>query len=490
MESSKALCQGVESSQSVGNGGKEPSQICRTTSLPNDYEDPARSKSETTRANSLVYHEIEQLCTACSKLDLFPFLASKRQKAISFPEKIPPDYPDRNGKVLRSLGPLQSLKASSCTLCQFFADCIPPYGRESDDAPFDAKLLLSPRYETRVGKGDHGIYPEFMKVDRTVAIGEQGGGIPTAFIYALGPTKPPGFEECEPGLVNYDLMNTWLRACRKDHGCSLGSNLPNEEPFLEGMQLIDCESRRVVDAKINFKYAALSYVWGNTPPGLIDGGRLPPVVPAVIDDAIEVARNLALGYLWVDAYCIKQDAQAKHHQIRNMDRIYHAADITLVSLKNTSDGLPGVRTPRTLPRVKVRDVELRRAFTDPLDLIRHSLWGTRGWTWQESALSQRCLIFTNEQVVFRCSRNHLAWPEKRGYADLISFERTRFEYPHSYFSEAGWNNDIPRLPQIEDVRKKIERYSSRRLTYKEDRLNGFLGMFRAFSKFDPPVYHV
>jgi hypothetical protein len=76
-----------------------------------------------------------------------------------------------------------------------------------------------------------------------------------------------------------------------------------------------------------------------------------------------------------------------------------------------------------------------------------------------------------------------------GYSARRSFERTRFEYPHSFFSEGG-DIDIPRLPEIRFARKIIETYSARRLTYKEDRLNGVPGMFRAFSKLDPPVYHV
>jgi hypothetical protein len=64
-----------------------------------------------------------------------------------------------------------------------------------------------------------------------------------------------------------------------------------------------------------------------------------------------VAINLDIPFLWVDRYCIDQaNSEEKHDLIRNMDRIYEGAEITIIAATGDDPhhGLPGVRgTPRT-----------------------------------------------------------------------------------------------------------------------------------------------
>jgi len=44
---------------------------------------------------------------------------------------------------------------------------------------------------------------------------------------------------------------------------------------------------------------------------------------------------------------------------------------------------------------------------DTLPTLRHqihrSVWGQRGWTYQETVMSLRCLYFTDDQVYFACN---------------------------------------------------------------------------------------
>jgi hypothetical protein len=35
--------------------------------------------------------------------------------------------------------------------------------------------------------------------------------------------------------------------------------------------------------------------------------------------------------------------------------------------------------------------------------IKDSIWNSRGWTFQEALLSQRCLVFCANQVYFTCN---------------------------------------------------------------------------------------
>jgi hypothetical protein len=95
------------------------------------------------------------------------------------------------------------------------------------------------------------------------------------------------------------------------------------------LRLIDCQTRKVITALPNTKYAALSYVWGAPPPTHLSdtiGQRLWSDLhgcPKVISDSLQVALDLNIQYLWVDRYCINQyDDQDKSIQIHQMDSIY------------------------------------------------------------------------------------------------------------------------------------------------------------------------
>jgi Heterokaryon incompatibility protein (HET) len=109
---------------------------------------------------------------------------------------------------------------------------------------------------------------------------------------------------------------------------------------------IDCFTRRFIWPKqAKKKYIALSYVWGPALPSERDeahesnnststAGNLPILsskLPRVIDDAISVAKELSIRYLWVDKYCIDQkNEQLKAREISQMHYIYSGALLTIV----------------------------------------------------------------------------------------------------------------------------------------------------------------
>ena len=68
--------------------------------------------------------------------------------------------------------------------------------------------------------------------------------------------------------------------------------------------MIDCENRTVIEAPPGCRYAALSYVWGDTQADeddISDGMPLKSA-PLVIEDSMAATLALGLRFLWVDRH--------------------------------------------------------------------------------------------------------------------------------------------------------------------------------------------
>ncbi|OCL09471.1 HET-domain-containing protein, partial [Glonium stellatum] len=206
----------------------------------------------------------------------------------------------------------------------------------------------------------------------------------------------------------------WVQFCMD---CHVKTCKVQGESCTPPRRLIDCLTKRVVEAPKNCQYVAMSYVWGtkekDTRNYLVcaETGLLPEHLPAVIEDAITVVRGLDLRYLWVDRYCIIQSDDKdvlKHMSI--MDLIYNHAHMTIIAAagNDPSFGLPGVgsrfRSPQ--PSANVKGNVLVSTLPDPQDMIKRSKWMERAWVYQEALFSIRRLIFTEHQVYFECNNMH------------------------------------------------------------------------------------
>ncbi|KAM0794925.1 heterokaryon incompatibility protein-domain-containing protein, partial [Usnea florida] len=206
----------------------------------------------------------------------------------------------------------------------------------------------------------------------------------------------------------------WYGFCAQNHrkACAV-----NSKEYPEMLKVIDCRTRRIIEAPPNCSYAALSYVWGKQKSTMVSSSvstgknsghctLLSLTMPSVISDAIIVTLELGLQYLWVDRYCIDQNDEKKHFQINQMDKVYLCAVITIVAAagENADYGLPGVSDTlrRAQPYAVVRGQLLASTMRSSPVAIRSSRWATRGWTYQEAALSRKRLVFTDDQVFFEC----------------------------------------------------------------------------------------
>ncbi|KAI8267123.1 tol protein [Colletotrichum sp. SAR11_239] len=251
------------------------------------------------------------------------------------------------------------------------------------------------------------------------------------------------------------------------------------------------------------EYVALSYVWGTKAP---ETG-----FPIVVQDAFVVCRNLGVGYLWVDRYCIDQSGNAQQdpektketqNQLANMHIIYEAAVFAIIACagEDANFGLPGVSTRPRLrqPSVKIGETFYVSSLPPLSNLLEHAKWTERGWTYQEGLLSTRRLIFTEYQVYFECNFSHCT--EAVFAPDDIFFKYgTAFRYgkdgptwPPMYGEAAQSVRNFPMAMSLNKgptVFGLIEEYMTRSLTFTSDNLNGMLGILSRGSTTTPPFGH-
>lgn len=204
--------------------------------------------------------------------------------------------------------------------------------------------------------------------------------------------------------IDFTLLKSWIEHCSSKHGP--GCKATWDPDLNPGMRLVHIKEQRIVS---NFQealpYAALSYVYGARSASP-DGDKLPTEIPKTIKDAMDIAQELGLEYLWVDRYCIRQDdSNDKNDQMSKMHHIYRGSHVTIIPAAGdgADHGIPGMSLPRSATpwavlddRLFVSVFSLHQVFSRQSD----SKWASRSWTYQESVLSKRLLYFTNFDCFF------------------------------------------------------------------------------------------
>ena len=226
--------------------------------------------------------------------------------------------------------------------------------------------------------------------------------------------------------ANISLIKQWMQTCSVQHDhCQLPILAIARE---QSIRLIDVQDYRLIPATLTEKYAALSYVWGpNLAPCVIRdsmlrcssiGGLKDMTVPRTIMDAMQLVKCIGMRYLWVDSLCIVQDDdEDKGQQIKIMDSIYISAELLIVAAagSDANAGLPGIgSTPRRVSQTieKITGTQFITAQPSVQQVLDRSVWNSRGWTFQESTLSRRALIFTESLIYWSCQAD--TWREDIG----------------------------------------------------------------------------
>lgn len=300
--------------------------------------------------------------------------------------------------------------------------------------------------------------------------------------------------------IDIDLVKGWIGQCRSCHDhCRRGLPDTLSQQLLNlvnagNLKLIDVKSLEIhtVGPDKLPPYVALSYVWNSRP--LKNSTSIRPTedaththlpldtLPRTLKESILLARDLNFPYIWIDQICIDQNnKEVKKQIIPAMGAIYAGADMVMIAAAgdDIETGLPGSasnpRVKRPLLRASTSSgqcIELVE-YKDFGTRITHTLWATRGWTFQEYVFARRALFVLADEMLMVCN-------------DAVQEEMFSADPNGQPFPQSGYLTkrllDIKKAvtssgPLEWDVYSKIiEVFTLRDLTYEEDRLEALAGI--------------
>ncbi|KAK4228839.1 heterokaryon incompatibility protein-domain-containing protein [Podospora fimiseda] len=248
-------------------------------------------------------------------------------------------------------------------------------------------------------------------------------------------------------------IKSWMESCQERHAECLQS-LSGMETFSKQDSLLptrciqvqfnpengQLESFLVETAGLSGRYITLSHRWisdtekcSTTSQNIqqrLNGASLGPL-PPLFTDAFLLAARLGIPYVWIDSLCIIQkDAQEWEKESIRMANYYQRSILTVACPANSTTGLfncmgqvSNLPLPVPLTRLPYRDREGKQqghfylhpgdqdiVKLDWLSISKADLF-TRGWVYQEAALSRRLACFTSTGLHLRC-KNEYPKPQK------------------------------------------------------------------------------
>ncbi|KAF2116525.1 heterokaryon incompatibility protein-domain-containing protein [Lophiotrema nucula] len=331
-------------------------------------------------------------------------------------------------------------------------------------------------------------------------------------IRSLGWTKL----QCR-GALDLEMVRSWIKNCESSHKSEKTLHELGRAKDPIDLTLIDVVDNRLVRASSSVRFCSLSYVWGDTQSlntttenrlklasrGALRDPRTRTMISRVVQDAMLLVAGIGERYLWVDALCIEQDnAAMKHAQIMQMDVIYSSALLTIVTLsgQNADTALPNF-VPIKAPNLC--DIRKYPKEQEAFDLyyngivavgpslhqtLHESTYNTRGWTFQERLLSQRCLYLSENSAFLRChyeTQTEFPCEADPAFHDLDLIPKSKL--PSGIPLYANFSDNIDRSAAEVDstyfdhyARLLIE-YRNKQLSYASDALSAFSGILAALS---------
>ncbi|KAK0630049.1 heterokaryon incompatibility protein-domain-containing protein [Bombardia bombarda] len=386
-----------------------------------------------------------------------------------------------------SLGKAGDVLKRTCPLCRVISLALYESARvERRDVNIDSDAIL--------GWGSR--YPGSR---RMFSINTLGVGI--CVVRMPGLDCPLPLEDCLlPNLgraVDKRRIKGWVDHCAESHGArcnpephiKLGSPVVESYAGLELLRFIDVQQKCIVETRTVCRYVAISYVWGVGPNFRLKTSNLADLmkpdalskkenwdrIPRTIRNAIALVRGIGETYLWCDALClIQNDAADLSQGVNAMDSVYENAAFTIVAAygHDANSGLPGVeegtrfngRSPEIIPGVYL-DVHMTLNVA-----MRHSVYRSRAWTFQEESLSRRKVYFVESKIYFECpstTRLEFYPPELDRGTDPVDIRETQ--------TVPRWNINL------ENFREVLVTYTQRFLSYDQDALRAMAGILRRWS---------
>ncbi|KAF2099169.1 HET-domain-containing protein [Rhizodiscina lignyota] len=326
--------------------------------------------------------------------------------------------------------------------------------------------------------------------------------------FALPGSKLSQYVESSPANPFPASSNTvrtarsWIAKCSEKHErCPKlsAAPLPTRVLDLDSNNLNNLTNIKLLETMgRSGSYAALSYCWGSSQFMTTSMNysancrqiKLEALAKS-IRDAILFTKQLGIRYLWVDALCIIQDdSNDKYTEIGNMSGIYKNAAVTLSAARSRTcqDGFlhdndlviswmkRAFKLSFRCPDGYLDDIflaEMRRESSpkEPIDF--------RAWTFQESLLSPRSIIFSSSQTLWRCISGTSADGHCAPWERLSAVYGTIGPIRNSTISETDATDDEPRdddtlhqTRQMAHLRWAdiVHEVTSRHLTVGQDKL--------------------
>jgi hypothetical protein len=242
------------------------------------------------------------------------------------------------------------------------------------------------------------------------------------------------------------------------------------------------------------KYAALSYCWGRQTNFTAERRRLVNMVtgisierlPKTIRDTIYVTQQLELQYLWVDSLCIVQDdLSEKFFQISQMPEIYRGAYVTIAASRarecsagflNAEEKIHALYKLPCKFSDQVAEITLATRVSIPKDPL-----DTRAWALQERMLSPRLLDFRSCELYYGCQLHHESFDLSTGRPKVVRDAFSTMDSVQELVrNNFGGQSANPK--SISTWHSAVEDYSSRNLSFPEDKLLAISGIANQFVK--------
>ncbi|KAI0967673.1 hypothetical protein F4678DRAFT_239639 [Xylaria arbuscula] len=395
------------------------------------------------------------------------------------------------------LGTLQEVKGrTSCPLCRLSLESLRQSWLSEPDIPESSDPEDEEKPRVTLHWRAFGWNQKRYHDQGRYLVAEYGGqeGRPIVLMSECQPFAPFTAYRLGAGQVDIPALQLWLKHCEENHGWDCHPK-PSQisKRGLTQFRAIDVAEKCVVQIPFPSRFVALSYVWGHaaqfcalqsTIGDLEKKGYLDEIqakLPRTILDAIDFTNQMGERYLWVDALCIVQDdSESRESLIGKMDLIFGSSVFTIIGAagNGAEAGLPGVKPGSRRPQQVIEEVspDVKLMLLQPLETkLEHSVYETRGWTFQEKILSRRRFIFLPDGVYFQCERRMCREDFCKKRPDVVS---SILQGTDRGISAASYFGTRPGRAYTPGgiFERLVESYLQRSLTIDSDILRGFQGL--------------
>ncbi|KAI1874275.1 uncharacterized protein JN550_002854 [Neoarthrinium moseri] len=273
-----------------------------------------------------------------------------------------------------------------------------------------------------------------------------------------------------PRTVN--MVRNWIAECSEQHQhtASLSEGMPSMV-----LKILDSGNKVCLDVP------TVAVV------RLKEGIRT-STLPKTFQDAVWLAYQLDIEYIWIDSLCIIQDdIEDWNRESARMDRVYQNSWLNIAA-DRAADSYEGFLGERHIPEYVAipfcaQGTTLEAlAYTLPwscigdrsrLSWIEDEPLTTRAWALQERYLAQRTVHFTRHRILLECPQHCIA----EDFDHSLTFSTMTQVLSKSYAGEQSVT-DSRHLDWLE----LVENYTTRKLTLADDKLPALSGLAAHFAR--------